>query len=354
MEAINSVFENLQKRVDEISNKVLRDTECVNQIFDQENQIVPPYQNSGNVCVNQNLQNVLPYQKCESVSFNTNVSHCANQQRKPPKHYRTPCFRCGKCDHFPSQCRCITRMCRLCKKIGHIAIMCPSKFKRLKPRQKQKVVGSASSYEHQNKVKARVAGHVVSALVDTGADISIISEKLYKKAKLHRNYPLQNSVTFARGVTGTHLKINGQTTITVEIGNFELHQLFHVTDQCSQDLILVLDFLKTQNAKIDFSEGNLILQKGTCISVVPFQRKDESFVCNISLISSVKIPPRSEIILPVQSNHKDSIKSKFGVIEMNSALTGTHSVVGATCLIQKKDNKSVARIMNPTNSEIDL
>lgn len=106
---------------------------------------------------------------------------------------------------------------------------------------------------------------------------------------MHRNYPLQNSVTFARGVTGTHLKINGQITIPIEIGNLELHQSFHVTDQCSQDLILGLDFLKTQNAKIDFSEGNLILQKG--ISVVPFLRKDESFVCNISLISSVKIPP---------------------------------------------------------------
>lgn len=32
VEAINSVFENLQKKVDEISNKVLRDPECVNQV----------------------------------------------------------------------------------------------------------------------------------------------------------------------------------------------------------------------------------------------------------------------------------------------------------------------------------
>lgn len=88
--------------------------------------------------------------------------------------------------------------------------MCPPKFKRSKPRQKQKVVASVSNYKYQNKVNARVAGHVVSALVDTGADISIISEKMYKKAKLHRNYPLQISVTFARGVTGTHLKIKAR------------------------------------------------------------------------------------------------------------------------------------------------
>lgn len=63
------------------------------QVCDQVNQIVPTYKQSENVCVNQNFQNVLPNQKCESVSFITNVSHSANQQREPPKHYRTHCFR---------------------------------------------------------------------------------------------------------------------------------------------------------------------------------------------------------------------------------------------------------------------
>lgn len=100
--------------------------------------------------------------------------------------------------------------------------MCPFKFKRSKPRQKQQVVGSVSSYEHQDTVKARVAGHVVWVLADTGADISIIFGKLYKKAKLHRNYPLQNSVSFARGVTGSNLKIKGQITIPIEIGSRHL------------------------------------------------------------------------------------------------------------------------------------
>lgn len=37
--AINSAFEKLKKKVDELSNKVLRDPECVNQVCDQVNQI---------------------------------------------------------------------------------------------------------------------------------------------------------------------------------------------------------------------------------------------------------------------------------------------------------------------------
>ena len=97
------------------------------------NSLVPTSQNCDNVCEN---QNVSVNQKC-NTSYNTsNVSCSANQQRKPPRHYRTPCFRCGKCDHFPSQCRSITRKCRKCKKIGHIAIMCRSKIHVSKPRSK--------------------------------------------------------------------------------------------------------------------------------------------------------------------------------------------------------------------------
>ena len=86
--------------------------------------------------------------------------------------------------------------------------------------------------------------------------------------------------------------------------------------------------------------------------MVPFLRQDHSFGCTVSLINNVKVPPRSEIILPVQSNHRDAIKSKFGIIEMNPALAGTQSVVGATCLVHMQNNRSIARIMNPTNSEI--
>lgn len=45
---------------------------------------MPPYQNSENVCANQNFQIVLPYQKCESVSFNTNVSIVQSNRENHP------------------------------------------------------------------------------------------------------------------------------------------------------------------------------------------------------------------------------------------------------------------------------
>ena len=69
----------------------------------------------------------------------------------------------------------------------------------------------------------------------------------------------KSSKTVVRGVTGTHLNVIGQVTIPIEIDNVELHQSLHVTENCSLDLILGVDFLKAQHSQIDFNEGNLIL-----------------------------------------------------------------------------------------------
>lgn len=70
-----------------------------------------------------------------------------SQQRKPPQHFKIPCFRWSKFDHFPSLCRC--RMCRLCIEIGHIAIMCPINSNVRNP--VKKIVGFVSRYENQRK-----------------------------------------------------------------------------------------------------------------------------------------------------------------------------------------------------------
>ena len=131
--------------------------------------------------------------------------------------------------------------------------MCRSKIHVSKPRSKPRFVDLASANDIQNQVKVRVASHAISALVDTGADISIMSNKLYQKAKLHKNSSLQSSKTFVRGVTGTHLNVIGQVTIPIEIDNVELHQSLHVTENCSLDLILGVDFLKAQHSQIDFN-----------------------------------------------------------------------------------------------------
>ena len=92
--------------------------------------------NSGDT-VKPRLQNVTSNSekadsKSEHFIYKTNNSITSVPKDKAmPRNYRTPCFRCGKCDHFPSQCHCIrnAKKNKKCKKIGHIAKMCRTKFR---------------------------------------------------------------------------------------------------------------------------------------------------------------------------------------------------------------------------------
>ena len=92
----------------------------------------------------------------------------------------------------------------------------------------------------------RIQNKTVSALVDSGADISVMSSKFYRKLKLDDN-TLTEIKSFATSANGSHLKIHGCACIPVEIGHLQLYQKFHISPNVSQDIILGLDFLKDQN-----------------------------------------------------------------------------------------------------------
>ena len=273
-----------------------------------------------------------------------------DRKQRLPKNFKTPCFRCGKCDHIPSQCRYIGVKCRKCTKIGHLKKMCKKKNS-AKLQTKQHFNVSAKN-DKTNKVKVRV-GHVsVSALVDSGADITAMSSNLFKRAKLHQNYTILPTTLPVKGVTGTHLRILGKSTIPIHIGGLTMYQQFLITENIGHDLILGVDFLKQQKSQIDFDCNVLKLQKG--MVEVPFCGSDEKYVCLISLAENVTLPPRSETVLNVHAKTGLNIQDKIGLIEMNPALYSSHSVLGASCLVHMQKNVAVARILNPTNSKVRL
>ncbi|CAC5413252.1 unnamed protein product [Mytilus coruscus] len=121
----------------------------------------------------------------------------------------------------------------------------------------------------------------------------------------------------------------------------------------SDNVILGLDFLDQQKARLNFDDKTLVLQSG--ITEVPLTNgeNNDNSICFISLINDEVIPSRSEVIIPVQTVDK-SIKSKIGIIEPNTVLVGKQNIVGATCLVQIRNNKSFLQVLNPTNAKVRL
>ncbi|CAC5398886.1 unnamed protein product [Mytilus coruscus] len=152
---------------------------------------------------------------------------------------RNPCYRCGECDHVPSQCRFIRIKCNKCKSIGHKA-KCVDQNKTNFQRNQQKFISATglNNTKASNLIKIRVANHFGMAMVDSGATISAISADFYY-ANLQKTVPLEKAYLLATGASGATLRAIGQIHVTIEIGRLSMEQTFQVLKTLDIQLFLV-------------------------------------------------------------------------------------------------------------------
>ncbi|CAC5393528.1 unnamed protein product [Mytilus coruscus] len=117
-----------------------------------------------------------------------------------------------------------------------------------------------------NLIKIWVANHFGMAMVDSGATISAISADFYY-ANLQKTVPLEKAYLLATGASGATLRAIGQIHVTIEIGRLSMEQTFQVFENFRHSIILGLDFLDQQKARLNFDDKTLVLQSG--ITEVP-------------------------------------------------------------------------------------
>ena len=155
------------------------------------------------------------------------------------KTHTPACFRCGKTNHLADTCYYKKQKCRACGKLGHIAKMCRSKklLPPSRPHPKVEFVGQEGEEakelptdpEEFPLMNIRVvkptlshAGIMLDLVVegkplrmelDTGASVSIISEKTWKTEL--QAPPLAKSSIKLKTYTGQQLKVLGLKTVQV-------------------------------------------------------------------------------------------------------------------------------------------
>ena len=101
------------------------------------------------------------------------------------------------------------------------------------------------------------------ALIDTGAQISCMSEHIYRKS--FKNYEVRpSSLTNIVGVCGEVHRILGLITVPFRLDGIVLEHTFHLFEKLHQPVILGMDFLRQHKARIDLEECTVSFKSTNC------------------------------------------------------------------------------------------
>ena len=186
-----------------------------------------------------------------------------------------PCFRCARKGHTPENCYFKTQKCRNCGKQGHTYKVC-----RAPPRGSSQPMGRNPYKEDQPKsqnyvgesedqpfglftvkdkanssilVDLSIDGTPITMTLDTGASVSIISEKTHQTRL--PNLQLSSSELLLRTYTGEPIKICGQTQVSVTYKD-QQYNLQLVVVEGNGPPLLGRDWLKV--IKLDWREINVV------------------------------------------------------------------------------------------------
>ena len=190
-----------------------------------------------------------PQQQAHKVS---STRPKARSQSKPQTHNQphgkpstsSRCYRCGRTDHTPQNCRARLYNCNNCGKQGHLAKVCKSGKSTQNPsphkprhsaynieedvdqEESPPATSDYTMYKTSSQTKEPplvvnmlINNNEVSMEIDTGASVSIISENTYESVFTAKPQLCRNNEVELRTYTGQKIPVVGSCTVTVSHNN---------------------------------------------------------------------------------------------------------------------------------------
>ena len=199
------------------------------------------------------------YQQNRAPETNRSTNSATHMSSKVSKikynHDRSRCWRCGKSNHTPNNCRFKDASCHHCGQFGHIKPMCRRRQGQTNAVYEQSdqeqpyvdthfanvlTIEKYSKTSNPYKINLLVNNSNLSMEIDTGASVSLIPYSLYLK---HFSYlKLYKSNVNFRSFTGGVVKSSGKILVTVKHFDQTKRLWLHVL-KASQFSLLGRDWL---------------------------------------------------------------------------------------------------------------
>lgn len=201
----------------------------------------------------------------------------------------------------------------------------------------------------KNTIPVHVGGRTTSALIDSGASVTIINKEFFKKTHYASHQLSPPAFQSVKGASGKLLPVLGQIQLEITINGKEYSFKTHVVDGIHHAFILGVDFLCAHDTVLRFSASNTLH--------IPDQY-GENNVCVITTENGyartkcpVSIPKRCEMNVLVHiSRHQNG---EIVLLEPHVELE-SFNISAARCCVQVNHSSAYFRIINPTFETVEL
>ncbi|CAG2203607.1 unnamed protein product [Mytilus edulis] len=197
--------------------------------------------------------------------------------------------------------------------------------------------------------KVSVGGTRTCALVDTGANISVMSKQFFLRTPYSTHKLEPPDITSVIAVNGNHVKVLGKVNISVTIGNRNFRASIYVLPQLHHSLILGVDFLKQTKAKLNFETDTFeIFENNDVVTLSRLTSKQGLAKTSKSNNNS----KRSQTLISVAVSHQTHDSTVL--LEPLKSLAHKHRILAAKALVKIKHGKAYLSLMNPTDNKVRI
>ena len=200
-----------------------------------------------------------------------------------------------------------------------------------------------------NSVSVKIGGQSYKGLVDTGAELSLINEKVYQR--LHHKPVLEKTRLGLQTADGSLLRVKGITQLQFKLGNQYTYQKCVVVQNLNRLVILGRDWFRKYGVRIYYDLGTIRLNG----EYIPLE--EDIHMSNLAtLAESVTLKPQHIhrcVLQPVA-------KQKIGhVFELEQVRTGELSNLSGVLMVNSvvrvgRNQTFQVGIVNNTNQTVSL
>ena len=216
------------------------------------------------------------------------------------------------------------------------------------PEQPDPILAQNHSSTIRNRVEILVNNTAVRALVDTGATLSCIDAELLNATNHAAYLNLEPSPRHITGINNTTRPVLGETSLWLTFADVALSQHFLVVTDLGPKLILGLDFIVNNDAKLDFDSHTMTLHEEHTAPLITDQQNTPAVVTDCLFV----LPPQNECLIPLVAEDALPTQEHAWLLTPSPHTLGQYGFQSAHALVAPQGQRLMGRLCNPNSDPV--